>query len=236
MKCYKYIASLVLVLVLSQAQAQSIFDYYQGLFTSEEKGTDLQDRLLLELNWNSWLETPAGIDLRPVSIGFNVYRMYDIPFKKGGAVSFAFGYGFSSHNVHNNGAFVVGTDSASGNSFTALEPFDPAYEYRKNKIAVNYVDVPLELRIRTKGARKFRLTAGFKAGVLVSDHTKTIDDDQKVKVYNLKNVMKYRYGAYGRIGFGRLIFTGYYALTPLFKKGRGEQLFPISAGIVFILY
>ena len=103
----------------------------------------------------------------------------------------------------------------------------------KNKSLVTYIDLPVEFRIRTINKTiedrmnfNFKLYLGFKAGVLVNDHTKNKDNLTTVKVYNLP----YRYGPYVRIGF-----VGYHSLTSIFEE-NSVNLTPFSIGLTWMRF
>jgi len=186
------------------------------------------DRLFVELMLNNWLEVPDGIEVRTYSLGFDASFLWDIRFGTSN-FSFAPGIGFSSHNVHHNGQFSK-IDSA-GARFTDLQPFPSSYSYKKNKLSMNYIELPLELRFRTNGYTPFRLTAGIKIGVLVDAHTKTKDDDGTHKFKPLPNTLPYRYGVFGRIGYSWFSIVAFYSLTNVFEDGNGVELTPVSVGI-----
>lgn len=190
-----------------------------------------EDRFLITFNNDRWLDVPEGIELRPYSPGISSYIMYDYQLGKS-VLSFSWGYGFSSHNVHHNGFFAKDT---TNNQFTRLYPFDPNYNYRKNKLHATYIEVPLEFRLRTKGDNTFKLYGGFTVGYLVNIHTKTADDDGKRKFYGMDDAMKLRYGVTGKIGFNTWALSGFYSLTPLLHEGKGDQIIPFSVGLTFFL-
>lgn len=190
-----------------------------------------EDRFLITFNTDGWLNTPDGVELRPYSLGIESHIMYDYQFGKS-IISFSWGYGFSSHNVHHNGFFAADTTNAE---LTRLYPFEKNYNYRKNKLHATYLEIPVELRLRTHNDSPFKLYAGFKIGYLVNVHSKTRDDNGKTKFYGLDNVMKLRYGVTGKIGFNAWAISGFYSLTPLITEGKGDQLIPYSIGISFFL-
>lgn len=196
-----------------------------------KKNREPLDKLIVDLNHDRWMRIPPGIDLKPWSYGINTNAYFDLPFGAS-PFSFAWGLGFTSHNVHSNGKVVYRLD-ASGKVFTAIEPI--TNDYIKNKLSLNYITLPVELRFRTLKKPKFRLFVGGKAGYLVNSHTKYVDDDIKIKVYRIKNVDPLMYGLTARIGIGRVQFTGYYSLTSVFERGKGEKdLIPYSVGINLI--
>ena len=196
-----------------------------------KKNREPLDKVIVDLNHDRWIRIPPGIDLKPWSYGVNANLYFDLPYRSS-PFSFAWGFGFTSHNVHSNGKVVYKLD-ANGKIFTAIEPL--THDYIKNKLSLNYLTIPVELRLRTLKKPKFRLFVGAKVGYLVNSHTKYVDKDLKVKVYRIKNVDPLIYGLTARIGIGRVQFTGYYGLTSIFIRGKGEKdLIPFSLGINLI--
>ena len=81
----------------------------------------------------------------------------------------------------------------------------------------------------------FKLYLGFKAGVLVNDHSKYKNENIKYKVYNLKNVLRYRYGPYIRLGFNKISLVGFYSMTSIFNE-NGENLIPFHVGVSWMRF
>lgn len=197
----------------------------------KKKKREPMDKIIVDLTHDRWTKAPAGVGIKPYSIGVSGNVYFDLPFGSS-PFSFAWGAGFISHNVHSNGAVVYRVD-ANGKLFTTLNPIQQPYSV--NKLSLNYVCVPVELRLRSARKPTFRLFIGGKAGFLVNSHTKYTDASTKVKVYRIKNIDPLLYGATARIGIGRIQLTGFYSLSPLFKKGKGEaEMVPYSVGINII--
>lgn len=207
-----------------------------------------QDRFVVQFTNDMWLDAPDSVEFRNVSLGFSAYIMHDYAFGES-ALSFAWGYGFSSHNIHSNGEFR--TDTLEGTAQSIFRPFPENYSYRKNKLSVNYLEIPIELRLRT-GKRKerktwdyqaekesvgpqFNMAIGARIGYSINVHTKTIDDAGKRKFYGVDYLQPLRYGLTARIGFGSIALTGFYSLTPLIKEGRGTQVIPVSVGVAWLV-
>ena len=83
----------------------------------------------------------------------------------------AIGLGFESLSFHHNGEFVELFDN-NNVSNTQLIPLSSTTNVMKNKYAVNYVDIPVEFRIRTINKTledrmkfNFKLYLGFRTGV-----------------------------------------------------------------------
>lgn len=188
----------------------------------------IQDRLIVELHNDLFLETPPGMEVRPWSPGINAYVLNDYPIGES-PISFAVGLGFSSFNVHLNGNFE--RDTLSSNEFVRFQPFAENYNWDKHKISANYLEIPLELRLRTRGGSPFKLSIGGKVGYLVNVHTKTIDDDGKRKFYDVPEINRWRYGLCAKLGVGRLSINGFYSLSTFLNEGAGTELIPITIGL-----
>ncbi len=195
-----------------------------------KKIADAKDRIIVDFDYDGFLNLPAGIKQKPYSLGGNAYFMWDYPFGYG-PFSVAFGGGFSTHDMHSNGRITYTIDG----KYTTLEPLTT--QYKRNKLSCNYVEIPVELRIRTRGQHSFKFSVGVKAGYAYNVHTKIIDDDGKRKIYDIKNINPWRYGVTMRIGYNKFVLQGFYAFSDLFKKGRGEpNMVPFSVGVGLLLY
>ncbi len=120
---------------------------------------------------------------------------------------------------------------------------DSPYEYKKNKLTVTYVNVPLLLEFQTNpnmSPNKFHLAAGINVGMRVSSHTKQmlfIDKNrEKFKDHKDFYINPFRYDATARIGWGRINLFASYALNTLFRDGKGPELTPFTAGISLLSF
>lgn len=195
-----------------------------------KKIADPKDHIVVDFSFDSYRNWPDGITQKPYSLGGNAYLMWDYPFGYG-PFSLAIGAGFSTHDVHTNGQITYTIDG----KYTTFEPL--TVKYSTNKFSMNYMEVPIELRLRTRGEKSFKMTIGGKIGYAYNVHTKYADEDGKVKVYRIKNIDPIRYGVTLRIGYNKFNLQGFYALSEIFKKGRGEPgMIPFSFGIGMLLY
>jgi len=180
-----------------------------------------------------WVNVPDSIDSRFFNQGvsFSGYYNSQIPNSN---FSAAIGAGITCHNFYSDGVFDTITRD------NGLRPFDKMYRgksYDKNKISVSYLDIPIELRYRTKS--QFRASIGFKFGFLLDSHTKYrgydylygTTEELKVKHHEVRNIEKVRYGFTARFGWKFINLTTFYSMTGLFKKGHGDEMYPISVGI-----
>lgn len=195
-----------------------------------KKIADPKDHIVVDFSFDSYRNWPDGISQKPYSLGGNAYLMWDYPFGYG-PFSVAIGAGFSTHDVHTNGQITYTIDG----KYTTFEPL--TVKYSTNKFSMNYMEIPVELRLRTRGEKSFKMTIGGKIGYAYNVHTKYADEDGKVKVYRIKNIDPIRYGVTLRIGYNKFNLQGFYALSEIFKKGRGEPgMTPFSLGIGMLLY
>jgi len=77
-------------------------------------------------------------------------------------------------------------------------------DYKKNKLALNFVEIPLEFTMRSSIKRNgaFKITFGAKAAWLFDAHTKTKDDDNNIsKFKNPRDFERFNYGFYVRMGY-----------------------------------
>lgn len=231
MKCVRYFVLMVILApaTLTHSWAQDAYDGVRIQRVEDRK----QDHLVLEFTNDMWLDTPKDVELRPLSVGFKGYFFVDHNFGQG-IFSFAWGLGISADNVHSNAILTRETDEDGQLGEQTLQAYPDSYDYEKNKFVTTYLELPLELRVITRGRSPFKMAVGFRFGYLLGDHQKIIDDEGKRKYYDFDHVTAWRYGLSARIGVGKFGFTGFYSLTPLIEKGKGTQVTPISAGISFV--
>lgn len=225
------------------------FNFYsQGIMdrvklTADDTEKERFDRIAIDIKSDQWIETPPGIKTKLYSIGVSAFLYKDIPLNKKSNLSIAYGIGLTSDNIHHNGTFTSSTNNPTNSSYTKLIPLASNYKTRINKITLNYIEVPFELRFRTMNKSleerrrfNFRFYPGFKAGYLMGSHTKLVTDDVKIKVYRTPNTLFYRYGPTLRIGFNKVSFIAFYSLTGIFEKNKGNELNTFSLGISWMRF
>jgi hypothetical protein len=194
------------------------------------------DRLILEFNHTSWLGTPPDIKMRAPSVGINFALMFDRPIGKSN-FSFGYGLGLFSHNFHSNADFIYTRDSLSNRFTTSLKPYDDKRNVSLNRYAEKILEVPLEIRFRTKTDRQFKIHLGGKIGYVVSNFRSIRDNEGKIRVYDIKNINPLRYGINFRIAFEQLAITASYYFSDVFIGGNGPQgIRAYSFGIALIPY
>lgn len=180
-----------------------------------------QDLMYIDLTWERLLGMPNGVQQKWYGRGINFGLLYDYPLNKNGNVSAAIGLGFQSHNYYLNS--VVSRYDSGGVNYSEFRVVGDTILDR-GKISVNYVDIPIEVRFRTnensKGYR-WKFAVGGKVGYLLQAHEKLIDNQGiKIKTYDYPHITQWRYGVSARVGYGSLMLSAFYSLTPFFEPNN----------------
>ncbi len=195
-----------------------------------------KDRFAIDLLATNWIHKVGnGFQSKWYSRGINIYFYWDFRIKKS-RVSFAPGIGYSATNIYHRNQLV---EDSTGIRFDVMDPTKLA-NIRTNKLTVQYVDIPLELRIRTnpdKADNFWKFAIGFKAGIRVDSHTKErIKEGSRTKVYverRFPDIALFRAGPTLRIGYSVFNITAYYGVVQVFKSGRGPLANEFAVGISF---
>lgn len=205
------------------------------------------DRFMVTLFSDIWQDVPETIDLKTIQRGIGISAFQDMPLGRTN-FSLAAGLAFSSHNLYSDNRYQF---SPYLNQFHFV-PIDSDHDYDKNKLSLNYLEVPVQLRFRTRDLPStLRFYAGIKAGYLFHAHTKFEGKEYyghgvgplfptertiKVKEHNLKNINSYRIGLTGTIGYGVVNLHFYYQLTETFKDNNAAGMYPLSVGVSFMIF
>jgi hypothetical protein len=218
----KILILLILVLAASVADAQGVSPYSLRKL-----------RFGFELNSDIWLNKPDDLNLKNINRGMNLYLLYN---NRLGESKFAFAGGLSlaSQNMYLKNA-MLDIDTL-GVSF--FNPILGGIPHQRNKLNLNYLEIPLEFSYHTRGHFTFAL--GATAGLLISDKTKYKgkdfgDDpgkDIKMKTFNHENFLDYRIGTYAVVGYKWVNIKAYYGLTKLFEDGLGPDMSPLTIGVL----
>jgi len=208
------------------------------------------DRFIITVFSDIWQDVPESLDLRTIQRGISISAFQDMPLGRTN-FSLAAGLAFSGHNLYSDHRYSF---IPSLNQFRFVS-IDPEHEYEKNKLSMSYLEVPVQLRLRTRDLPStLRFYAGVRVGYLFHAHTKFVGkqyypqhfdhfDPQpvtertiKVKEHKLENINKYRIGLTGTIGYGAVNLHVYYQLTETFKDNNAEGMYPLSVGVSFIVF
>ena len=227
----------MLLLFVCKIQAQKDSVKHKKIiseFDVKNYKADPKDRLIFEVNYTNWLGTPKNIKPDWKCIGFGFYTLFDKPISNSN-FSFGYGLGFYGHNYSSNANFIYQLDSLNQHTTaTLIQP--KTTPYAANRYNERSIEVPLELRYRSKTTRVFKIMVGAKLGYVVSNFKKTDDIEGRIRLYNIKNVNPFRYGVVFRIGIEQVCLTASYYFSEVFTDKGPKGINPFSIGIAIIPY
>jgi hypothetical protein len=143
------------------------------------------------------------------------------------------GMGFSFMDFRFDQPITVGKDHVTGK----LIPVPLETDIIKSKLNVTYLTAPLILEIATPlklNHKRLTIAGGVIGGINIGAHTKIkYADRSKDKARSNFNLNPFKYELTGRLGRGEFCFFANYSMTPLFKNGKGPELYPLVIGISF---
>lgn len=129
-----------------------------------------------------------------------------------------------------NTVFVAAANYINDGDTLGQIDWSSSYSTKKSMLALNYVDVPVELRFSTRPndpARSFKIGIGGRVGYLINAHTKIKykedGDFKRLKTSQFYNLNRFRYSASLKIYLGNFSLFGYYNFNPLFKDDKGPM-------------
>jgi hypothetical protein len=229
----KYLLALTLILTTLSINAQNT-DSAAAVRKERLKFNDLPGNFTFDVGLTHYRFAPGSMELRLFqSRGININYNYDIKIINN--FSFAPGLGVSVNNYGFKDAITI-------KNVGKVDSVDNIYNdypnLKRSKLSATYIDIPLEFRWKSNpDINSFKITLGFKAGILASAHTKIKYKDDGAKVIKNKedfNLERFRYGIYGRVGYGVISLFGYYSLSELFQSGKAPEarsIVPYTIGI-----
>lgn len=200
------------------------------------------DHLLIQLSSDHWSGMPDSIKSHQqgFSKGFNAYFMLDKPFRSSPKFSIGFGVGISSSNIIFKRENI---DLKSNSTLLPFTPVDSTNHFKRYKLAMGYLEVPLEFRYSSKpltSNKGLKAALGIRLGTLVNVHTKgkTLQDKNNNSINNYiekENSKRFmngtRFIATARVGYGILSLFGAYQLNNVLKDGAGPALHLYQVGL-----
>ncbi len=197
------------------------------------------DHFMLQLGYTAWAGKPDTITTSGLSKSFNVYFMFDFPFKTNPKLSMAFGPGIASDHMLFTKTHVGIKDNTPTLQFTNQSDTN---NFKKTKLATVYLEAPIEFRFSADPVtgNGFKWAVGVKVGTLLTAHTRntkfqskagTTINDYVMKEASKRFLNKTRISAMGRVGMGHFTVFGSYQFTPLIKDGLGPEVRPYSIGL-----
>lgn len=146
------------------------------------------------------------------------------------------GLTYNSYGLKNN----VSVETKDSTGTYAVTVPDSVADFNKNKLRASYINVPLILEFNTSedNDRSFHIAAGVIGGWKMGSITKQKwEDGDERHEYRRKadyNLNPFTLDATARIGYRNLTLFATYGLTPLFKKDKGPEVYPMTVGIQIV--
>lgn len=186
-----------------------------------------EDQLYLGFSYNILTDLPDDISAAGFSGGFEFGFIRDLPVNQRRNWALGAGIGWSYNNYGSN--LFIGEDPNTDNSnFVAID--DVVVDYDKNRLSMQSVDIPLQLRWRTstiESYRFWRIYAGVKFGYAYYVRSNFEEPGNTVRQTDIPELNRFRAGATFSFGYNTFNFHFYYSLNPLFREGAnldGESL------------
>jgi hypothetical protein len=198
------------------------------------------DHFLLQLGVTNWAGRSDSIHTTGLSRSFNVYFMFDLPFKSNPHLSVGIGAGIGTDNIYFNKTYVGIKDATT---YLQFQDLSDTTHFKKYKLATAILEAPLELRFSSHPEtpnKSFKAALGIKAGILLDAHTKgktwQSSTGTTLLAYTEKQTSKRffnssRFAATARIGYGVFSIFGTYQINTVFKQGLGHDVRPYTIGL-----
>jgi hypothetical protein len=198
------------------------------------------DHFLLQFGYTSWAKKPDSIHTQGFSRSWNMYFMFDFPFKSNPKISVAIGAGVGTDNIYFDKTYIGIKDITPTLRF---QDVSDTVHFKKYKLATAFLEAPLELRFSSNPAtpnKSYKVAIGIKGGIFLQAHTKgrilQNASGATLNEYTLKETSKRffnssRFAATARLGYGVVSAFGTYQLNTLFKEGLGPDVRPFTIGL-----
>ena len=198
------------------------------------------DHFMLQFGYTGWAGKPDSINTSGFSKSFNVYFMFDFPFKTNPKLSIALGPGISSDHIIFKKTYVGIKDITQTLRF--IDQSDTTH-FKKTKLNTTYLEAPIEFRYVANpltSDKSFKFALGVKVGTMINAHTRNKDlenaSGNTINAYTMKETSKRffnttRLVGTARVGIGHFTLYGSYQLTSLFKEGVAAEIRPFSIGL-----
>jgi hypothetical protein len=200
-----------------------------------------KDHFLIQVGIDNWANKPDTINTKGFSRSFNMYLMFDFPFKTNPHISVGVGAGIGTSNMYFKDTYIdIAGKNANRLSF---QDVSDTTHFKKYKLMTTYLEAPVELRYTLDPAhpkKSFKAALGAKIGTMIGATTKgknfqnsagnTINSyTQKEKTKRYFNST--RLAVTGRVGFGVLSLFATYQVNAFIKEGFGPDVRPYSIGL-----
>lgn len=196
---------------------------------------NIPNDLNIEFGFNLLTNRPADIETNFIgSRTFNVSYQFPINIlgdKSGFTLNPGFGIGTDKYQFANDqNLFINPTLGAESSRLLGVtEVYGKTISINKNNLAVNYLEIPLELRYhinKNNYSKSFRFSIGGKVGYLYNAHTKISYESDAMGTRKIKDsqnfgLEKIRYAVSIKAGSPGFYVWGNFYLNDVWQAGRG---------------
>ncbi len=201
-----------------------------------------KDHFMIQYGVDAWASRPDSVRTGGFSRHFNMYMMFDKPFKTNPKMSVGFGVGLGSSNMFFNNTNVDVKYVGAQMPFTRADSIN---HFNKFKVTTMYLELPVELRFFSNPNnmnKSWKFAIGAKVGTLLKAYSKGknlvnrngqsiygtsfIEKEQSKKFFNGTSL-----AVTGRVGYGIIGLQGSYNILGVLKDGSGPTMNRFSVGI-----
>lgn len=207
--------------------------YFTGLKPDGRNSAPKYDRLMIDLNYNTWTSDSKIFSAKPTSIGFALHGMFDIPLAPKNTIGLGIGLSFRVQRIRFDGQLrrVDSTQSTLLDVSSATQEMTDRSLFGTNSFAI-----PVELRLRTPGWKHVKVHVGMNVGVRTRMFTKTTISGDFSRNHGFHDANRFFYGVHARFGFRNWSLFADYTLNRQFKSEQSTQLQPLRLGITCSLF
>lgn len=207
-----------------------IFDLGFSSFSDNTNYSSIATQNFAPGSNKSWFELKDGKS-RNVNIWFFMQKLNVVKH----VVNLKYGLGIELNNYHfEQPVLFLENTLAIPNPPRVVMDNTVGRKYEKNKLAADYLTVPIMLNFNFTPTRKkgFGISGGVSAGYLYSARNKTkTNDDGKEKTKDDFELEKWKISYIAELALGPVRFYGSYAATNMFE--RGLDMTPYNFGFRF---
>lgn len=201
-----------------------------------------KDHFMMQYGVDAWSGRPDSVRTGGFSRHFNMYIMFDKPFKTNPKMSVGFGVGLGSSNMFFNNTNV---DVKYVGAQMPFNRADSINHFNKFKVTTMYLELPVEIRFFSNPNnmnKSWKFAIGAKVGTLLKAYSKGknlvnrsgqsiygtsfIEKEQSKKFFNGTSL-----ALTGRIGYGIIGLQGSYNVLGVLRDGAGPTMNRFSVGI-----
>jgi Outer membrane protein beta-barrel domain len=204
---------------------------------------------VMDIGLNTYSNPPPSMDINLIgSRAIKIAALYEVYLSDYFTMNTGLGIGIDRYSFSKDVTLREIRDFQN-NDVVGVFPLTLNYnDIRKTLLTPTYLEIPLEFRaVTSTGRETFRFILGFKAGILVSAHTKikygTGDNLRTEKLSDDFFLNRFRYGIYSRIGYKSIHLYTYYSLSDLFQNNKlisatatNQNVTPLMFGLSFLMY